>query len=409
VSTAGAAPGQTGGLPKCVLSCRTNSHPFQERVVFLSEPQKVGRSVGRTKPAVNNTIFDCKVLSRNHALLWYENGQYWVQDTKSSNGTFVNNERLNRAGSDESPPKEIYHNDVIQFGVDVVENQRNGITHGCIIGNLYLYHPDGSEAKPSQTQSGGSSSIPFTSGVPIPSGDLYLLQQYLEEASHREQMLETKLATLQRIVDDTQLSSSLSWQALVDEDRMLTRLEMMESQLAVFTSKMPQDSLQNEIKMLANEKERYAEHAKEKVQKAIQDKCELQAKLSDAERLCRNADDECDSLRLTVETTRAELSKVAEEYESLRGEHGDLKSKLEQAEQSQVALTDDMQQERAQHELLLETYKKQQEELEDKLATYEAQLVAAAANIDTVNSDASNIGSALRLFLLTASLTLESD
>jgi hypothetical protein len=36
---------------------------------------KVGRSVARVKPAVNNAIFDCKVLSRNHALLWYKDGK----------------------------------------------------------------------------------------------------------------------------------------------------------------------------------------------------------------------------------------------------------------------------------------------------------------------------------------------
>ena len=50
-----------------------------------------------------------------------------MQDTKSANGTFVANQRLNK-GSEESPPKEIFHEDLIQFGVDVVENQRNGGT-----------------------------------------------------------------------------------------------------------------------------------------------------------------------------------------------------------------------------------------------------------------------------------------
>jgi hypothetical protein len=36
---------------------------------------KIGRSVARARAAPNNAIFDCKVLSRNHALLWYENGK----------------------------------------------------------------------------------------------------------------------------------------------------------------------------------------------------------------------------------------------------------------------------------------------------------------------------------------------
>ena len=47
----------------------------QERTLVLDLPVKIGRSVARARPATNNAIFDCKVLSRNHALLWYENGK----------------------------------------------------------------------------------------------------------------------------------------------------------------------------------------------------------------------------------------------------------------------------------------------------------------------------------------------
>lgn len=57
-----------------ILSCQPNSHPFRERHISLHEPVKIGRSVARARPANNNGIFDCKVLSRNHAMLWYENG-----------------------------------------------------------------------------------------------------------------------------------------------------------------------------------------------------------------------------------------------------------------------------------------------------------------------------------------------
>lgn len=55
--------------------CQPNSHPFQERHVPLNEPTKIGRSVARCRPSPNNAVFDCKVLSRNHALLWFENGK----------------------------------------------------------------------------------------------------------------------------------------------------------------------------------------------------------------------------------------------------------------------------------------------------------------------------------------------
>ena len=63
-----------------LLSCRPNSHPFQERQISLHEAIKIGRSVARARPSASNGIFDCKVLSRHHAMLWYESGK--VSETK---------------------------------------------------------------------------------------------------------------------------------------------------------------------------------------------------------------------------------------------------------------------------------------------------------------------------------------
>jgi pSer/pThr/pTyr-binding forkhead associated (FHA) protein len=51
--------------------------------------------------------------------------QFYLQDTKSSNGTFVNSQRLSK-GSEESDPFEVFSNDTVQFGVDVMENSKKG-------------------------------------------------------------------------------------------------------------------------------------------------------------------------------------------------------------------------------------------------------------------------------------------
>ena len=58
-----------------VFTCASGSHPFQERHINLNDPSKIGRSVAQARPGTSNTIFDCKVLSRNHALMWYEGGK----------------------------------------------------------------------------------------------------------------------------------------------------------------------------------------------------------------------------------------------------------------------------------------------------------------------------------------------
>ena len=52
---------------------------------------------------------------------------------------------------------------------------------------------------------------------------------------HREQAVENKLATLQRLLDGVQTATDSSWKALVDEDRLLTRLEILEGQHALYS------------------------------------------------------------------------------------------------------------------------------------------------------------------------------
>lgn len=69
--------------------------------------------------------------------------QFYLQDTKSSNGTFVNNQRLSK-GAEESPPREVCSGDIVQFGVDVMENSRKGefVPTKCVIMftvKLYLF------------------------------------------------------------------------------------------------------------------------------------------------------------------------------------------------------------------------------------------------------------------------------
>jgi len=281
--------GGGGGAPRASLLCRPNSHPFQDRMLSLDQPVKVGRSVARARPVQTNAIFDCKVLSRNHALLWYENGKFYLQDTKSSNGTFVNNQRLSK-GSEESPAREVCSGDILQFGVDVMENSRK-VTHGCIIATLKLYLPDGKEAK-------ASPSIVNTSpGTAIPAQDLYQLNQYIQEALAREQLLENKLVSLQRLIAETEGASNQGWKALMDEDRLLTRVEILESQLTTYGKNMTEDKLREETKRLMEEKESYQNTAKDTLKKVVDEKLESCKKLKEVEQALHNLEEEYTALR----------------------------------------------------------------------------------------------------------------
>ncbi|MEQ2212125.1 hypothetical protein XENOCAPTIV_025711, partial [Xenoophorus captivus] len=75
--------------------------------------------------------------------------------------------------------------------------------------------------------------VPHTGSEPVLKLNPLLISS--SEALHREQMLEQKLATLQRLLTTTQEASESSWQALIDEDRLLSRLEVMGSQLQAYS------------------------------------------------------------------------------------------------------------------------------------------------------------------------------
>lgn len=65
-------------VPKIVLVPHERSHHFVKRECVVSEALKVGRSVDRRRISQNNLIFDCRVLSRNHALILFENGKVTI-------------------------------------------------------------------------------------------------------------------------------------------------------------------------------------------------------------------------------------------------------------------------------------------------------------------------------------------
>ncbi|CAG8642383.1 21250_t:CDS:10 [Cetraspora pellucida] len=105
--------------PTCTLILDSLTELFGTKRLLLVEgkPIKIGRSINKlTNPAETNGYYDSKVLSRTHAEIWLENG-------KSSNGTFVNGRRINyiEYGEDEKVELKIY--DIVEFGIDIFNDQ----------------------------------------------------------------------------------------------------------------------------------------------------------------------------------------------------------------------------------------------------------------------------------------------
>lgn len=200
--------------PRAVLRQHSNSYPFDERNIDLSERVKVGRAVAKCKPQDDNAIFDCKVLSRNHAMIWFENGKFFIKDTSSSNGTFINTLRLS-AANEPSLEEEIHSNDIIQFGVEVVDNNTN-VTHSCIIIRIKLFYPNGSEA----SNETNMFNIPTVNMLP----PYYSYSQMIE----REKLVYEKLNTIEAILEEAHLLADMTLNARKQNERLANQLNELQ-------------------------------------------------------------------------------------------------------------------------------------------------------------------------------------
>ncbi|CAG8449052.1 6169_t:CDS:2 [Ambispora leptoticha] len=87
-----------------------------EREVPEGSIIKIGRFTDKAH-VPNRVTFKSKVVSRGHAEIWCEGGKFFIRDTKSSSGTFLNHVRLS-SPSQESKPYPLKDGDVVQLGVD---------------------------------------------------------------------------------------------------------------------------------------------------------------------------------------------------------------------------------------------------------------------------------------------------
>ncbi|CAF2525607.1 unnamed protein product [Rotaria sp. Silwood2] len=325
--------------PCCVFQCKPNSHPFQERCIPLNEQVKVGRAVARLKALPNNAIFDCKVLSRQHAKIWYENGKFLLQDTKSSNGTFVNSQRLGKC-NEESPSFEIFSGDIIQFGVDVTENNRK-TTHNCIIMEVKLFHTDGNEGL---TRNTNDQSLSQMKELDINTQTLYQLEQYIQEAMYREQTLGQKLAFLQGVLRDAQQTSNESWQAIIHEDRLLARINALEDQIRIYRTKFPnEDTIKQELIQLTDSHIKFEEASKIKLEKAILERADAINRSKSLECSLQLIQDELKRYEELYEQHKQDTEQLVQSIDEQRSLISEFEIKLRDSDKQYTELENDKQ------------------------------------------------------------------
>ncbi|XP_068109817.1 sarcolemmal membrane-associated protein isoform X2 [Hyperolius riggenbachi] len=204
------------------------------------------------------------------------------------------------------------------------------------------------------------------------SQELFQLSQYLQEALHREQMLEQKLATLQRLLANTQEASDTSWQALIDEDRLLSRLEVMGNQLQALSKSQTDDGIRKELIALQEDKHNYETTAKESLRRVLQEKIEVVRKLSEVERSLSNTEDECTHLKEMNERTQEELRELANKYNGAVNEIKDLADKLKAAEGRQEEIQQKGLAEKKELQLKIDEMEEKEQELQAKIEALQA-------------------------------------
>ncbi|XP_050318339.1 sarcolemmal membrane-associated protein [Bactrocera neohumeralis] len=317
---------ENNGQAKIILLCEANSHPFQTRTINLTPniECKVGRLIAKSKASESNAIFDCKVLSRNHAVLWYtDDCKFWVKDTKSSNGTFINENKLGTEAA------ELHFGDIVKFGVDVLENSRKEV-HGCIIAFVKLYLPDGREAisidaTAQRSQYSGEGRISYE--------EMHRLNLYMQEVSQREKALKSKLFNIQNVLDATRKNSALCWQSLIAEDQLLHRINSLEKKLQIMEKNVPESVLRNEVLKLLEDKNSYQLTAKEALRKVYQERCDALQMLSKMELAYANSDGECKILRDQIMNTKQSLQDVNTRLQRLETDYNEYKEEAERKQQ----------------------------------------------------------------------------
>ena len=158
------------------------------------------------------------------------------------------------------------------------------------------------------------------------------LARYLKEALAREACLDKKLKELQALVQVAVKSSESAWQASVDEERLLARLEMVEEQLKIYRGHLDEDDFRNELVRLKEEQMHANLEGKDSLCHALEEKTRALVRMDDLERRLTSTEEECERLRQLCQETEDELIETSEKFNTKLDEIVDLKKQLEQEE-----------------------------------------------------------------------------
>lgn len=87
------------------FACLYMFYGKENKNLFKLEQKKY--TIGRNQ--TNAIVLDDSETSKNHAIIYYRDGYYWIEDLQSRNGVFVNGKKI-------SEPKILYDEYLLKIG-----------------------------------------------------------------------------------------------------------------------------------------------------------------------------------------------------------------------------------------------------------------------------------------------------
>uniref|UniRef100_A0A3Q1FXH9 TRAF3 interacting protein 3 n=1 Tax=Acanthochromis polyacanthus TaxID=80966 RepID=A0A3Q1FXH9_9TELE len=147
--------------------------------------------------------------------------------------------------------------------------------------------------------------------VTVRESDVQKLEDYLQEALWREEVLKKKLAALQECTTNLVNSSNKIWTSRCTEDLLRNKIKTLEAQLQVCLLKFPKDGVKKLVVQMEKHSRMYEEKALVALQKTTQEKAEA---LSKAE-----------TLQKALVTAKAEALRWQSLFEELKLSSGQLR------------------------------------------------------------------------------------
>uniref|UniRef100_A0A0M3IIS8 HOOK domain-containing protein n=1 Tax=Ascaris lumbricoides TaxID=6252 RepID=A0A0M3IIS8_ASCLU len=96
-------------------------------------------------------------------------------------------------------------------------------------------------------------------------------------------------------------------EALINEDRLLSRIEMLEGQLALYSKNVSSDKIREEMSQLLADKNKFETLAKDSLRRSLEEKNEALQRLADVERSLINTEEESALVRKRAADLESEL------------------------------------------------------------------------------------------------------